>query len=316
MKAYSSERFVLPLPTGHRFPMEKYTRLRGRVEAELRGVTVLEPEAASDALLCLGHDAHYVERVTKGLLSAAEQREIGFPWSEQMVERSRRSVGATLAACRAAMREGVAVSLAGGTHHAMHGRGQGFCVFNDSAVATRAMQAEHSAGPAFRVAIVDLDVHQGNGTAEILAGDEAAFTLSIHCEENFPVRKARGCLDVALAAGVVDDEYLAALDDALERMLARFDPDLIIYVAGADPHEGDRLGRLRLSIGGLAERDARVLHLAASRGVPIAITMAGGYGRDIERTVEAHFNTVRLAFGHWRVCRSAGWQPDYTARQR
>jgi acetoin utilization deacetylase AcuC-like enzyme len=300
LKVFSSERFVLPLPAGHRFPMVKYARLRERVETELDGVELLEPEPASDELLARAHDLGYIHRVSSGGLSAREQRTIGFPWSLQMVERSRRSVGATLGACVAALADGVAVNLAGGTHHAMRDSGQGYCVFNDAAVATRVLQARY--GPRrLRVGIVDLDVHQGNGTASILAGDEATFTLSIHCESNFPFRKEHSNLDIGLVDGTGDAEYLHALDGALADMVARFDAQFLIYLSGADAHAGDRLGRLKLSIDGLARRDERVFGFAQRLGVPIAVAMAGGYGHDIEQTVAVHFNTVRAARESWRA---------------
>jgi acetoin utilization deacetylase AcuC-like enzyme len=270
------------------------------VEAGLPGVRLSEPPPATDDELARAHDLEYVRRVASGALSAAEQRAIGFPWSEAMVERSRRSAGATIAAARAALADGVAVNLAGGTHHAHRDRGEGYCVFNDAAVATKAIQAE--AGRPLRVAIVDLDVHQGNGTAAILRGDPTTFTLSLHGENNFPFRKAQGDLDYGLPDGTGDAEYLRALDDALERMVARFEPQLLVYLAGADAHEGDRLGRLALTTAGLAARDARVFDLAFALGVPIVVAMAGGYGRDIDVTVDVHFNTVREAFQHWARC--------------
>jgi acetoin utilization deacetylase AcuC-like enzyme len=300
LKAFYTDRYVLPLPAGHRFPMDKYARLRARVEAGLPGVRLSEPPPATDDELARAHDREYVRRVASGALSAAEQRAIGFPWSEAMVERSRRSAGATIAAARAALADGVAVNLAGGTHHAHRDRGEGYCVFNDAAVATKAIQAE--AGRPLRVAIVDLDVHQGNGTAAILRGDPTTFTLSLHGENNFPFRKAQGDLDYGLPDGTGDAEYLRALDDALERMVARFEPQLLVYLAGADAHEGDRLGRLALTTAGLAARDARVFDLAFALGVPIVVAMAGGYGRDIDVTVDVHFNTVREAFQHWARC--------------
>jgi acetoin utilization deacetylase AcuC-like enzyme len=300
MKVFSSERFVLPLPAGHRFPMAKYARLRERVLSELAGVELMEPEPASDEILALAHDPAYIDRVVNGQLSAKEQRTIGFPWSKQMVERSRRSVGATLGACNVALAEGVAVNLAGGTHHAMRDGGQGYCVFNDAAIATRVLQKRDGLR---RIAIVDLDVHQGNGTASILAGDETSFTLSIHCESNFPFRKEHSDLDVGLAAGTGDDEYLNALERGLAHLLERFAPQFIIYLAGADAHCGDRLGRLKLTTDGLERRDERVFRLARELGVPIAVAMAGGYGNDIEQTVAVHFNTVRAARAHWISCR-------------
>ncbi len=275
--------------------MRKYRMLRDRVAEHLPEVRLEEAPFTTDGVLALAHHPQYIHRVASGALTAAEQRAIGFPWSPEMVERSRRSAGATIAACRAAFDDGVAVNLAGGTHHAHADRGEGFCVFNDAAIAARLMQAERRAS---RVAIVDLDVHQGNGTAAILANDESVFTLSLHGENNYPFAKAVSDLDIALPDGTGDDDYLAHLDDALAQMFARFDPQLIIYLAGADPHEGDRLGRLRLSAAGLAERDRRVLETAGQRGLPVAIAMAGGYGRDIEQTVAIHWQTVGLAARH------------------
>lgn len=299
MKAFYSDRFVLPLPAGHRFPMAKYGRLRERVAAELPDVELHEPRAATDAELLLAHDAGYLRRVVAGQVSAAEQRAIGFPWSLAMVERSRRSVGATLGACQAAIAEGVAVNLAGGTHHAHRDRGQGYCVFNDAAVAAQALCATDAAA---RIAIVDLDVHQGDGTASILGAAERVFTLSLHGERNYPARKCNGHIDVGLPDGAGDAVYLAALDDALARMQARFAPSLILFLAGADAHAGDRLGRLRLTFDGMNARDRRVFELARRLGVPVAVAMAGGYGHDLATTVQVHFNTVRTAFEHWTAC--------------
>lgn len=300
MRAHYCDHFVLPLPPGHRFPMSKYAALRERV-ASLQKVRLIEADAATDGELALAHDPDYIDRVVQGRLTAAEQRAIGFPWSAQMVERSRRSTGATIAACRAALHEGVAVNLAGGTHHAHRDRGQGYCVFNDAAVAARLVQAE--AGRRTRrllqVGIVDLDVHQGNGTASILAEDPTVFTLSLHGAANFPFRKEVSDLDVALADGTGDDAYLVALDTALREMRERFAPDLLIYVAGADAHEGDRLGKLRLTTAGMQARDERVFRFAADLGVPIAVAMAGGYGRDIATTVAVHLNTVSAALALW-----------------
>lgn len=300
MQAFSSDHYVLPLPPGHRFPMSKYARLRRRVAAELPQVRIVEPVAAGPDDLALAHDAEYIAAVIEGRLSAAEQRAIGFPWSSAMVERSRRSTGATIGACRAALLEGVAVNLAGGTHHAQRARGAGYCVFNDSAVAARRLQLDAALNRRrFNVAVIDLDVHQGDGTAEITAGDESIFTLSIHGEKNFPARKQASDLDVALPDRTGDTDYLRELDTALAELERRFAPDLIIYVAGADAHEDDRLGRLALTTAGLAARDARVFDLAARRGLPIAVSMAGGYGHEIETTVGIHLHTVQLAAAAW-----------------
>jgi acetoin utilization deacetylase AcuC-like enzyme len=288
--------------------MEKYGLLRGRIEAELPDIDLVEPDAATDAELRMAHDAAYVDRVTRGELSPQEQRAIGFPWSAAMVERSRRSVGATIAACRCALGDGVAVNLAGGTHHAHAGSGQGYCVFNDVAVAARLLRSP-AEGTACRIAIVDLDVHQGNGTASIFAADPSTFTLSLHGASNFPFRKETSDLDVALADGTCDEAYLAALDAALDEMLRRFAPAFLIYVSGADAHEADRLGRLRLTADALRARDRKVFELAFRLQVPIAVVMAGGYGRDIATTVEVHLNTVAEARLHWlrlRAMRASG----------
>jgi acetoin utilization deacetylase AcuC-like enzyme len=283
--------------------MAKYARLRERVQIELPQVSLVEAPAAQNDDLLLAHDADYVQRVVAGGLSAAEQRAIGFPWSVEMVERSRRSVGATLAACAAAAAQGVAANLAGGTHHAQRDRGQGYCVFNDSAIAAKALCRRRSQE---RVAIVDLDVHQGDGTAGIVGPSAEIFTLSLHGSRNYPARKVDGHIDVGLPDGTGDTAYLDALDAALAQMLERFVPTFLIYLAGADPHEDDRLGRLRLTLDGLRARDARVFDLAARLGAPIAVAMAGGYGRDLETTVQVHLNTVQAAHGHWLRCRPAG----------
>lgn len=301
MKAFYCDRFVLPLPSGHRFPMTKYSRLRARVADELEAVALVEPEAATEGQLALAHAPEYIERVMTGTLEAAEIRAIGFPWSPEMVERSRRSVGATIGACRAAVDDGVAVNLAGGTHHAQHDRGAGYCVFNDAAVAARVIQADAARmRRQLRLAIIDLDVHQGDGTAQIASSDDSVFTLSLHGARNFPFRKQASDLDVALPDGTEDETYLAALDTALAQMLQRFSPQFIIYLAGADAHGGDRLGKLALTDDGMARRDRRVLDFAESLGVPIAVAMAGGYGREIETTVALHLQTVRAACEAWR----------------
>ena len=294
MTLYYADHFVLPLPPGHRFPMAKYARLRERLAAsgEFRPDDFRVPEAAGDDDILRAHCPRYLDRVATGALSPEEVRGIGFPWSEAMVERSRRSAGATVAAARDALVQGWSANLAGGTHHAFRDRGEGFCVFNDAAIAARAMQAE--AGIA-RVAVIDCDVHQGNGTASILRGDDSAFTFSIHGARNFPFEKEESDLDIELADGTGDEEYLRELGRGLEETLARSRPQLAIYLAGADPHEGDRLGRLALTKAGLSRRDERVLGELRRRGVPVAIAMAGGYGRDLEDTVDIHAATVLAA---------------------
>ena len=302
MKAFYSDRFVLPLPPGHRFPMQKYRMLREAVSAALPDVVFEEAPAISDGVLALAHHPDYIQRISGGLLSDSEQKAIGFPWSPEMVERSRRSAGATIAACRAAIVEGVGVNLAGGTHHAHADRGQGFCVFNDAAIAARLMQAERRAS---RVAIIDLDVHQGDGTAAILEKDDSVFTVSMHGEHNYPFEKARSDLDIALPDGTGDDEYLVRLESALAQMFSRFDPQLLIFLAGADPFEGDRLGRLSLTMAGMAARDTMVMEAARVRGLPVAIAMAGGYGRHIEDTVAVHLQTIRIANQYCRAVEPA-----------
>ena len=305
MLAFHSDHFVLPLPDGHSFPMSKYRLLREAVERELPAIRVREAPPASDGELALVHAPLYVHAVAEGLLSSAQQREIGFPWSPRMAERARRSVGATIAAARAALGEGLAANLAGGTHHAYPDRGSGYCVFNDVAVAARLMQAEwhRTRRHLLRVLVVDLDVHQGNGTAAIFRDDPTVFTLSLHGAKNFPARKESSDLDVELPDGCGDADYLAALDAALARVWRLHGdapPGLAFYVAGADPHEHDRLGRLKLSFEGLAERDRRVFAALGERGIPVAVSMAGGYGRQVENTVAVHLRTLQEALHSWQ----------------
>ncbi|WP_286223028.1 histone deacetylase family protein [Polynucleobacter sp. HIN6] len=306
MKAYYSDHFVLPLPAGHRFPMAKYRMLRDLV-VDLPDAQLLEAPRASDTELLLAHDASYLQRVISGTLSEAEQKEIGFPWSEKMVERSRRSVGATIAACQSAIEEGVAVNLAGGTHHAYRNKGSGFCVFNDAAIAARVLM-KYPISPR-RIGILDLDVHQGDGTAAILQHDPAICTVSIHGEKNYPFAKTNSDLDIALADGSGDTIYLEALEQALE-FLAKHDIEFLIYLAGADPFEGDRLGRLRLTKEGLALRDQQVMAFVGERGIPIAIAMAGGYANPIEDTVQIHYQTIQIASAHQHKMRTSKSRPS------
>lgn len=305
--AFYADHFVLPLPPGHRFPMAKYQRLRDRVAGELPQVRMGVAPRASDGELALVHAPAYIQAVADGTLDAAAMREIGFPWSSEMVERSRRSVGATVAAARAALglqgrAEGVAANMAGGTHHASAGKGGGFCVFNDAAVAARQMQMEwaRSQYTPLRVAIIDLDVHQGNGTASIFSADASVFTLSLHGQKNFPFRKEASDLDVDLPDGCTDTPYLQALEHALDELERRFEPGLVIYLAGADPFEGDRLGRLKLGYDGLEARDRRVFDWAWQRRIPLAFAMAGGYGVNIDETVQVQMNTYRVAIEYWK----------------
>lgn len=294
MQLFYTDVFVLPLPTGHRFPMEKYARLRQALldSGEFKETNFHLPHAATDKELARAHDLDYIQRVCCGQLSEKAQKSIGFPWSEGMVERSRRSAGATICACRAALADGVSANLAGGTHHAFRDRGEGFCVFNDAAVAARAMQAE---GRANRVLIVDCDVHQGNGTASILRGDDSIFTFSIHGARNFPFEKEQSDLDIELPDACTDDAYLLRLEDGLNTAFDLSCPDLVIYLAGADPYQDDRFGRLGLSITGLLERDRRVFSHSQAQKIPVAIAMAGGYARHIDDTVRIHSNTIRSA---------------------
>jgi acetoin utilization deacetylase AcuC-like enzyme len=306
MHAFHSDHFVLPLPPGHSFPMTKYRLLREAAEATLPGVRVTEAPPASDGELALAHDPDWIGAVVHGTTSAAQQREIGFPWSDRMVERARRSVGATIAAARTALfeGEGVAANLAGGTHHAYAHKGSGYCVFNDVAVAARLMQAEWNRRQRrlLRVIVIDLDVHQGNGTAAIFADDPTVFTLSLHGAKNFPFRKEASDLDVELPDGCTDEPYLAALDAALRRAWAchgDLPPGLAFYLAGADPHENDRLGRPKISSDGLAERDRRVLAALRERRIPVALSMAGGYGRDLATTVAVQRRTLEIAQASW-----------------
>ena len=298
MRLFYTDHFGLPLPAGHRFPMPKYALLRERMASEegFPAEAFAAPEAASDREITRGHCPDYLARVASGTLEPEMMKAIGFPWSERMVERSRRSSGATIAAAREALTRGWSANLAGGTHHAFRDRGEGFCVFNDAAIAARAMQAEAGLR---RVAIVDCDVHQGNGTAAIFADDESVFTFSIHAERNFPFRKERSDLDIGLEDGTGDDEYLWHLERGLGEALERARPEFVIYLAGADPYEDDRLGRLKLTKGGLERRDALVLGTLHGRGIPVAIAMAGGYARRIEDSVDIHKTTLVTARRIW-----------------
>jgi acetoin utilization deacetylase AcuC-like enzyme len=297
MRVFPSDRYPLELPEGHRFPAAKYALLRRRLEGHAAAgarLEFVEPHAATDEELLRVHDRGYVGRVLSGSLSRDEVRRIGFPWSAALVERSLRSTGAAVDAAAAALADGVAASLAGGTHHAGPDWGEGFCVFNDVAVAAREMQAR---GLVCRVLILDCDVHQGNGTAAIFAGDPDVFTMSIHGVRNFPLRKVSGSLDVGLDDGVGDEDYLAALTAALDESFARARPQLVLYIAGADPYAGDRLGRLRLTKAGLLERDRMVLAAAKTAATPVAIVCGGGYCDDLDAIVDIHAATMLLAAG-------------------
>ncbi len=299
MRAFFSDTYELPLPPGHRFPMPKYKLLRERlVEAGVLAEGELEESDLIDrASLLLAHTPDYVEAIFSGTLAGPDQRRLGLPWSEGLVARSRASVQGTVAAARAALRDGLAGNLAGGTHHASADRGAGFCVFNDIAVAARTLQRE---GAIDRAVVVDLDVHQGDGTASIFAGDESVFTFSMHGAKNFPFRKQRSSLDVDLPDGCADREYLEALERHLPVVLDRARADILFFQAGVDPLEHDTLGRLKLSLSGLRERDRKVALAARERGIPLVLTLGGGYARPISLSVEAHVGTwreARAAFG-------------------
>ncbi|MBE9609086.1 histone deacetylase family protein [Chitinilyticum piscinae] len=295
MKIIRSDHYPLPLPAGHRFPAAKYRLLYEQVASFAAGLCVDTP-LIDEAGLCLAHSADYVGRQVRGELSAAEQRVIGLPWSPELVLRSLASTGATLAACRAALVEGCGVSLAGGTHHAYADHGSGFCVFNDSAVALRVLQRE---GAVRRALVIDLDVHQGNGTAHMLREDPALFTFSMHGRNNFPFTKETSDWDIELDDGCDDASYLAQLAGALPALFAQALPELVIYLAGADSYAGDRLGKLQLSMAGLAERDRLVLTFCRRFDVPVAVTMAGGYAEPISDTVAIQSETVRQALAQF-----------------
>jgi acetoin utilization deacetylase AcuC-like enzyme len=294
MKAFYSDRYVIPLPPQHRFPIVKYALIRQQLDAEgvLATHQVVHPPLVERDEALLVHTADYYDRLVGGQLTEREIRRLGLPWSEALVGRSRVSVGGTLAAARAAITEGVAANLGGGTHHAFADHGEGFCVFNDIAVAICVLRAE---GSIRRAAVIDLDVHQGNGTAAIFADDPEVFTLSLHGAKNYPLVKQQSTLDVALADGTDDDEYLYALALHLSTTLDRFRPDIIFYQAGVDPFFDDRLGRLALTMTGLRRRDEMVLEACCSHHLPCVITLGGGYARDVADTVEAHCNTIRAA---------------------
>jgi len=294
VKAFSADRISLPLPAGHRFPAEKYIRLRQRIESspEFAGIDLHFPEGASEAQLSLVHTPEYVGAVLSGTLTERQVRRIGLPWSPELAERSRRSVGGTIAACEAALVDGRAIHLGGGTHHAFPDYGAGYCVFNDVAVSVRCLQQQDLAA---RLLILDLDVHQGDGTAAIFAGDPSVFTCSLHGEGNFPFHKQTGDLDLAFPSGTRDAFYLETLERLLPEVLDTSRPDLVVYLAGADPFEGDTLGHLGLTKEGLRQRDRLVLEGCRARRLAVAIVLGGGYAYDIDDTVDIHLNTLRQA---------------------
>lgn len=294
MLASYSHRYVIELPDNHTFPIIKYSMIRDRLVAEgtLNISELSEPRLAERDHIILVHTPDYYDRLVEGLLTEREVRRLGLPWSESLVSRSRFSVAGTLAAARAALRDGAGANLGGGTHHAFADHGEGFCVLNDIAIAIRVLRADGSIN---RAAVIDCDVHQGNGTAAIFRDDPEVFTLSLHGEKNYPLVKQQSTVDVALADGTEDDEYLASLAHHVPTILDRFRPDIVFYQAGVDPFEGDRLGKLSLSHEGLLRRDALVFNECRARSLPCVITLGGGYARDVKDTVEAHCNTIRAA---------------------
>jgi acetoin utilization deacetylase AcuC-like enzyme len=315
VKVFYSDTFVLPLPETHRFPMRKYSMLREQVEeAGIAGESeLLIPEPVTDRQILRAHDPDYLERIVTGTTTRKEQRRIGFPWSLGMVERSRRASGGTLGACRAALAEGYAANIAGGTHHALSHRGEGFCIFNDAPISVRALQDE---GLIRRAIVLDTDVHQGNGTAEILAGDDLVFTFSMHGAKNFPFEKERSDLDVELSDGAGDEEFISSLIWGLDEAFARSHagepggPEIAIFLAGADPFEGDRLGRLGVTKPALAERDRLVLEGCRERGIPVAVVMAGGYADEIQHTVDIHLQSVERAARMHREQYEKRYEPE------
>ncbi len=294
MKVCYSDRYMVPLPATHPFPMSKYRLTRDRLLADgsLTYWHLIEPTLARDEDILLVHTPDYWLRCARGELTAAEVRRIGFPWSPALVRRSRAAVQGTVIAARNALRDGLASNLAGGTHHAFPDHGEGYCVLNDIAIAIRVLQRD---GLAQRFVVVDCDVHQGNSTAAIFQNDASVFTFSMHGEKNFPLRKETSNLDLNLPDGIGDDEYLRLLTEHLPAILRAFQPDFVFYQAGVDPFERDRLGKLKLTLKGLRERDDYVIGTCRALGLPVATTMGGGYAQDIHDTVEAHANTVRAA---------------------
>jgi acetoin utilization deacetylase AcuC-like enzyme len=291
MQVFYTPRYYADIGNGHVFPIRKFELVRDRLLAEgtLHSSELIEPRPASVEQVRLVHTGDYVSRLCNGSLTAKELRRLGLPWSESLVQRSFYATGGTIAAAHAALVHGYASNLAGGTHHSFADRGEGFCVFNDVAVAIRLLRNE---GLIRRAAIVDCDVHQGNGTATIFAGDDETFTFSIHGANNYPLFKAQSSLDVELPDGTADREYLDCLIDHFPAVFAS-DPDIVFYLAGADPFADDKLGRLGLTIEGLRQRDLCVLRECYEREVPVVTVMSGGYGKDINDTIEIHCNTIR-----------------------
>ncbi|HEY7344031.1 MAG TPA: histone deacetylase [Gaiella sp.] len=290
MRVYAHDLVTYPLPDGHRFPLEKYRLVREEAE-QLDGVDVVNAEVATWEQLRRTHSDDWLARIREGRIERREELALGLPWSPELVERSRRSTGATVMAAHAALDDGVAANLGGGTHHAFAHAGRGFCVFNDVVTAIRDLRA---GGIVRRVLVVDVDVHQGDGTHSLLAADADAFTLSVNGWRNYPFRRVPGDLDVDLPDGTGDERYLGELEVALPEALRRARPELCFVLAGADPYEGDRLGRLALTKRGLRDREVLLRDALAQAGVPVCLTLAGGYAEDIRDTVEINVNTLRV----------------------
>jgi acetoin utilization deacetylase AcuC-like enzyme len=292
MQVFYTPRYYADIGDNHVFPIRKFELVRDKLlhEGTLQPEELVEPSPATIEDVLLVHTGDYVSRLCNGNLTTKEIRRLGLPWSESLVRRSFYAVGGTVAATQVALAAGYSSNLAGGTHHSFSDHGEGFCVLNDVAIAIRAMRARNLIQ---RAAIVDCDVHQGNGTATIFAGDEDTFTFSIHGANNYPLFKVQSTLDVELPDGASDEEYLKTLATHLPVVFAH-DPEIVFYLAGADPYAGDKLGRLALSIAGLRERDARVLRECYEREIPVVTVMSGGYGKDINDTIEIHCNTIRM----------------------
>jgi acetoin utilization deacetylase AcuC-like enzyme len=311
MRVWTHDRFAFPLPDGHRFPLRKYGLLRARLEAEGLVSEVLEAPPAAWEALGRVHDAGLLERIRTGALSERETRGLGLPWSAELVERGRRASWGTVLAAREALAAGVALNLGGGTHHAGRAFARGFCLFNDVALAAGELRAD---GSVRRVLVVDCDVHQGDGTADILGSDPDAFTLSVHGARNYPFKRVPSDLDVDLPSGTGDEAYLTALDDALGTALAAGPYDIAFFLAGADPWKGDRLGRLSLSKAGLRGRDVLVLDTLRGSGLPVCVVLAGGYAPDVRDTVD--INAATAAEVAARTMEPAGLEPATSALQR
>jgi acetoin utilization deacetylase AcuC-like enzyme len=286
IRAYSSSQYAMPLPVGHKFPMQKYAGVRFLLEQA--GLAVIEPPRVEWELVERVHELEYLKKLRFGTLSSREQRLLGFPWSQMMLERALRASGGTLMAAQDALRLGLGINLAGGTHHAYPDHGEGFCVLNDVAIAIRALPLE-------RVVVLDLDVHQGNGTAAIFAGDPHVLTISVHGERNYPFRKEASSLDIGLPDGVDDTAYMAVLEQQVLGVVQAFAPQLVFYLAGVDVLANDQFGRFALSLAGAKARDARVFGFCKNLEFPVVSLMAGGYNKNLEHTILAHANTVFAA---------------------